>query len=56
MLPVSVFMQNFKFSSVKVLAAKLFNKIRKKLKKTLYFPHVMSKYIYLDKFVLFCMF
>ena len=53
---ISVFMQNFKFGGVMVLAVQLFNKIkwRKKKKKTknmkkhvsLYFPDVMSKYIY----------
>ena len=42
---ISVFMQNFKFGGVTVLAVQLFNKIRKK-KKMLYFPDVMSKYIY----------
>ena len=42
MLPVSVFMQNLKFGSIKVLAAQLFNKIKKLKKKhvLLYFPHV----------------
>ena len=51
---ISVFMQNFKFGGVTVLAVQLFNKITKKKKKTknmkkhvlLYFPDVMSKYIY----------
>ena len=44
-------MQNFKFGGVTVLAVQLFDKIKKKEKKTknmkkhvsLYFPHVMSK-------------
>ena len=49
-------MQNFKFGGVTVLAVQLFNKIKKKKKKkktknmkkhvSLYFPDVMSKYIY----------
>ena len=50
-------MQNFKFGGVKVLAVQLFNKIKLKEKKkkmtknmkkhvSLYFPDVMSKYIY----------
>ena len=47
-------MQNFKFGGVTVLAVQLFNKIKKKEKKTknmkkqvsLYFRGVMSKYIY----------
>ena len=47
-------MQNFKFGGVTVLAVQLFNKIKKKKKKTknmkkqvsLYFQGVMSKYIY----------
>ena len=53
---ISVFMQNFKFGVVTVLAVQLFNKIKKKKKKkttknmkkhvSLYFPDVMSKYIY----------
>ena len=51
---ISVFMQNFKFGGVTVLAVQLFNKIKKKKKKTnnmkkhvsLYFTDVMSKYIY----------
>ena len=54
---ISVFMQNFKFGGVTVLAVQLFNKIWKKKKKkkttknmkkpvSLYFPDVMSKYIY----------
>ena len=56
---ISVFMQNFKFGGVKVLAVQLFNKIKRKKKKmkkkktknmkkpvSLYFPDVMSKYIY----------
>ena len=51
---ISVFMQNFKFGGVTVLAVQLFNKIKKKKKKTknmkkhvsLCFPDVMSKYIY----------
>ena len=53
---ISVFMQNFKFGGVMVLAVQLFNKIWKKKKKkktknmkkhvSLYFPDVMSKYIY----------
>ena len=48
-----VFMQNFQFGGVTVLAVQLFNKIkRNKMKKnlkkhvSLYFPHFMSKYIY----------
>ena len=59
-------MENFKFGGVTVLAVQLFNKIRKKKKKTknmnmkkhfsLYFPDVMSKYIYFVKFIPFCMF
>ena len=52
---ISVFMQNFKFGGVTVLAVQLFNKIKKKKKKTKnmkkhvspYFQDVMSKYIYL---------
>ena len=48
---ISVFMQNFKFGGVTVLAVQLFNK-KKKKKKTknmkkhvsLYFPDVMSKF------------
>ena len=52
---ISVFMQNLKFVGVTVLAVQLFNKIKKKKKKKtknmkkhvlLYFPDVMSKYIY----------
>ena len=52
---ISVFMQNFKFGGVTVLAVQLFNKIKKKKKKkiknmkkhvSLYFRGVMSKYIY----------
>ena len=52
---ISVFMQNFKFGGVTVLAVQLFNKIKKKKKKktknmkkhvSLYFPDVMSKCIY----------
>ena len=52
---ISVFMQNLKFDGVTVLAVQLFNKIWKKKKKktknmkkhvSLYFPDVMSKYIY----------
>ena len=52
---ISVFMQNFKFGGVTVLAVQLFNKIKKKKKKktknmkkhvSLYFPDVMLKYIY----------
>ena len=52
---ISVFMQNIKFGGVTILAVQLFNKIKqKKRKKTknmkkhvsLYFPDVMSKYIY----------
>ena len=55
---ISVFMQNFKFGGVTVLAVQLFNKIKKKKKKekkktknmkkqvSLYFQDVMSKYIY----------
>ena len=52
---ISVFMQNFKFGGVTVLAVQLFNKIKKKKKKktknmkkhvSLYFPDVMSKYIF----------
>ena len=52
-------MQNFKFGGVTVLAVQLFNKIKRKKKKkkkkktknmkkqvSLYFPDVMSKYIY----------
>ena len=47
-------MQNFKFGGVTVLAVQLFNKIKKKKKKTknmkkqvsLYFRGVMLKYIY----------
>ena len=50
-------MQNFKFGGVTVLAVQLFNKIKGKKKKkkitknkikhvSLYFPGVMSKYIY----------
>ena len=53
-------MQNFKFSGVTVLTVQLFNKIKRKKKKEkkkkkiknmkkhvpLYFPDVMSKYIY----------
>ena len=49
-------MQNFKFGGVTGLAVQLFNKIKKKKKKKktknmkkhvlLYFPDVMSKYIY----------
>ena len=49
-------MQNVKFSGVTVLAVQLFNKIKQKKKKkktknmkkhvSLYFPDVMSKYIY----------
>ena len=54
-----LFMQNFKFGGVTVLAVQLFNKIKKKKKKkekkktknmkkqvSLYFRGVMSKYIY----------
>ena len=52
---IYVFMLNFKFGGVKVLAVQLFNKIKKKKKKTenmkkhvsLYFPDVMWKYIYI---------
>ena len=53
---VSIFMQNFKVGGVTVLAVQLFNKIKRKEKKmtknlkkrvSLYFPHVMSKYIYI---------
>ena len=49
------FMQNFKIGSVTVFAVQLFNKIKRKKKKTtknmkkhvsLYFPDVMWKYIY----------
>ena len=47
---ISVFMQNFKFGGVTVLAVQLFNKIKKKKKTkdmkkhvSLYFPDVMSK-------------
>ena len=50
---ISVFVQNFKFGGVTVLAVQLFNKIWKKKKTknkkkhvSLYFPDVMSKYIY----------
>ena len=52
---ISVFMQNFKFGGVTVLAVQLFNKIKKKKEKktknmkkqvSLYFRGVMSKYIY----------
>ena len=54
---ISVFVQNFKFGVVTVLAVQLFNKIKwkKKVKKktknmkkhvSLYFRGVMSKYIY----------
>ena len=52
---ISVFMQNFKFGGVTVLAVQLFNKIKKKKKKktknmkkhvSLDFTDVMSKYIY----------
>ena len=50
---ISVFMQNFKFGGVTVLAVQLFNKIKRKKKTknmkkhvSLYFPDVMSKYIY----------
>ena len=50
---ISVFMQNFKFGGVTVLAVQLFNKIKKKKKTknmkkhvSLYFPDVMSKYFY----------
>ena len=48
---ISVFMQTFKFGGVTVLAVQLFNKIKKKTKNmkkhvSLYFPDVMSKYIY----------
>ena len=48
-----------------VLAVLLFNKIKKKEKKktknmkkqvSLYFRGVMSKYIFLGEFILFCMF
>ena len=65
---ISVVMQNFKFSSITVLAVQLFNKIKqqKKMKKTknlkkhvsLYFPDVMSKYLFIffGEFILFCMF
>ena len=58
-------MQNFKFDGVTVLAVQLFNKIKKKKKKTknmkkhvlLYFQDVMSKYIFIFvEFILFCMF
>ena len=49
---ISVFMQNFKFGGVAVLAVQLLNKIKRKKKNLkkhvfLYFPHVMSKYIYI---------
>ena len=62
---ISVFMQNFKFGGVTVLAVQLFNKIKKKKNKTknmkklvsLYFTDVMSKYIYFCvEFIPFCMF
>ena len=50
---ISVFMQNFKFGGVTVLAVQLFNKIKRKKKTknmkkhvSLYFLDVMSKYIY----------
>ena len=59
-------MQNFKFGGVTVLAVQLINKIWKKKKKkdkehekkhvSLYFPDVMSKYIFLVEFIPFCMF
>ena len=58
-------MQNFKFGGVTILAVQLFNKIWKKKKKTnnmkkhvsLYFPDVMSKYIFIFvEFIPFCMF
>ena len=49
-------MQNLKFGGVTVLAVQLFNKIKRKKKKkktknmkkhvSLYFPDVMSKYIF----------
>ena len=62
---ISVFMQNFKFGGVTVLAVQLFNKIKRKKEKksknmkkhvSLYFPDVMSKYIFLVEFIPFCMF
>ena len=47
---ISLFMQNFKFGGVTVLAVQLFNKIKRKKKMknmkkhvSLYFPDVMSK-------------
>ena len=53
---IPVFMQNFKFGGVTVLAVQLFNKIKRKKKKkttkntkkhvSLCFSDVMSKYIY----------
>ena len=50
---ILVFMQNFKFGGVTVLAVQLFNKIKRKKKTknkkkhvSLYFLDVMSKYIY----------
>ena len=50
---ISVFIQNIKFGGVTVLAVQLFNKIKKKKKTknmkkhvSLYFPDVMSKFIY----------
>ena len=56
----------FKFGGVMVLAVQLFNKIKRKKKKkktknmkkqvSLYFRGVMSKYIFLGEFIIFCMF
>ena len=58
-----VFMLNFKFSSVMVLAVQLFNKSKQNEKKektknmkkhvSLYFTDVMSKYIIFGEFILF---
>ena len=60
---ISVFMQNFKFGGVTVLAVQLFNKIWKKKKKkktknmkkhvSLYFPDIMSLFL-LNLFLFVC--